>query len=241
MRVSVVLPTYEEARNIVDLIRAIIENIPAGWAYEVIVADDNSPDQTYEVVRAAFETDPWVVPLLRTADRGLAKAIRCGIEAAHGEQILVMDSDFTHDPVEIPKLLHVAEKYDIVSASRFCPGGNMQDTKHYLASLLFNWFVRGVIRTQVQDNLGGYFTMARRNLDLLPWDRIFFGYGDYFFRLLHHAQRQDLTIVEVPARYRLRDRGESKSNFGKLLFKYTAAVLQLRARGLERGATVEKS
>jgi len=234
MKVSVILPTYEEAGNIVDLIRAIIESFPAGWEHEIVVADDNSPDQTFEVVKAAFEGNPGVVPLLRTTDRGLAKAIRAGIEVSRGEQILVMDSDFTHDPVEIPKLLHVAEKYDIVSASRFCPGGNMQDTKHYLASLLFNWFVRGVIRTQVQDNLGGYFTMSRRNLDLLPWDRIFFGYGDYFFRLLHHAQQRGLSIVEVPARYRVRRRGDSKSNFGKLLVDYTAAVIQLRVRGHRR-------
>jgi dolichol-phosphate mannosyltransferase len=98
MKVSVILPTYEEAGNIVDLIRAIIESFPAGWEHEIVVADDNSPDQTFEVVKAAFEGNPGVVPLLRTTDRGLAKAIRAGIEVSRGEQILVMDSDFTLFP-----------------------------------------------------------------------------------------------------------------------------------------------
>ena len=100
-----------------------------------------------------------------------------------------MDTDFTHDPAEIPKLLHVGEVYDIVSGSRFCAGGSMQDTQHYLSSLAYNWMIRLVLRTQIQDNLGGYFTMRREKLRQLPLDLIFCGYGDYFFRLLHCARK----------------------------------------------------
>lgn len=229
MKVSVILPTYNEAGNIVELVHSIIENIPTGWDYEIIVVDDNSPDQTYPIVQSAFKDNPAVVPVLRTTDRGLAKSIRTGIEKARGDQILVMDTDFTHDPAEIPKMLHVSRVYDIASGSRFCPGGSMQDTKHYTASLMYNWFMRLVLRTQVQDNLGGFFTISKEKLELLPFDRIFFGYGDYYFRLLHYAQKRGLTVVEVPAQYRVRDKGESKSNFAKLLFSYTRAMLALKA------------
>jgi dolichol-phosphate mannosyltransferase len=228
MKVSVVLPTYNESGNIVPLIRGIIRNIPADWSHEIIVVDDNSPDRTYELVRATFREVPQVMALLRTTDRGLARAIRAGLERAGGDQVLVMDTDFTHDPVEIPRLLHVGQVYDLVSGSRFCPGGNMQDTRHYLASMLFNWGLRVLLRTQVQDNLGGYFTMRRERLMRLPLDRIFFGYGEYFFRLIHHAQRQGLSVVEIPAVYRARTAGASKSNFGRLLITYTLAALALR-------------
>ena len=125
-------------------------------------------------------------------------------------------------------MLHVGQVYDIVSGSRFCPGGNMQDTRHYIASLVYNWLVRLILRTQIQDNLGGFFTMRKKDLDRLPFDRIFFGYGDYYFRLLHYAQRRGMRIVEIPAQYRARDEGSSKSNFMKLLLSYTSAVIKLR-------------
>jgi dolichol-phosphate mannosyltransferase len=226
--VSIVLPTYNESGNIVGLIEEIIRRIPPGWAHEIIVVDDNSPDGTYDLVRGTFAGNAAVVPVLRTTDRGFARSIRTGIERATGDQILVMDTDFTHDPVEIPRLLHVAQVYDIVSGSRFSPGGNMQDRPHYLASLAYNWLMRILLRTQVQDNLGGYFTMSRRKLLSLPLDAIFFGYGDYFFRLLFFAQRARLTIVEIPAVYQVRHKGVSKSNFFGMLWSYTAAVVKLR-------------
>src|SRR5260221_2574690 len=228
MKVSIVLPTFNEAGNIVSLVRAILDAVPKAWEPEVIVVDDNSPDGTHAQAAKAFAGDARVVPILRTTDRGFAKSIRAGIERATGDKIVVMDTDFTHDPKELPKLLHVGQVYDMVSASRFCPGGAMQDIQHYLASLAFNWFLRVLLRTQVQDNLGGYFVLARNALDGLPFDRIFHGYGEYYFRLLHFVQQRGCSIVEIPAIYRVRTSGESKSTFMKMFFTYSFAALRLR-------------
>lgn len=230
MKVSVILPTYNEAGNIVALVREIISHIPGEWAYEIVVVDDNSPDGTYQAVKTAFNDNEAVVAVLRTKDRGFAKSIRAGIEAAQGEQIIVMDTDFTHDPVEIPRLLHIAKVYDIVSGSRFCSGGNMQDVQHYIASMLYNWVLRLVLHTQVQDNLGGYFTIRKEKLMQLPLDKIFFGYGEYFFRVLHFAKQKELSIVEIPALYRARHAGTSKSNFFKMLITYFCEAIKLKWR-----------
>jgi len=227
MKVSVILPTYNEANNIINLINAIMANVPTFWDLEILVVDDNSPDRTYNLVCETFKDNPDVFPILRTTDRGLAKSIRAGIEKASGDQILVMDTDLTHDPVEIPKMLHVGQVYDIVSGSRFCPGGNMDSTKHYYASLLYNWCLRLVLRTQIQDNLGGFFTTGKVKLLNLPLDDIFFGYGDYYFRLLYYAEKNGFTIAELPAQYHTRFKGNSKSNFTKLLLSYTIAVIRL--------------
>ncbi|HXT16697.1 MAG TPA: glycosyltransferase [Gemmatimonadaceae bacterium] len=227
-KVSVILPTYNESGNIVRLIGRIIENVPAALSYEIVVADDNSPDGTYDLVRETFGDDSAVIAIKRTKDRGLAASIRTGIEASSGDQVIVMDTDFTHDPDEIPRLLHVAEVYDVVSGSRFCPGGNMQDVGHYLASMAYNVYLRLLLRTQIQDNMGGYFTMSREKLNQLPFDSIFFGYGDYFFRLLHFAQKAGMSVVEIPAIYRARTAGTSKSSFLRMLFTYTRSALQLR-------------
>lgn len=230
MKVSVILPTYNEAGNIVRLVEEIASRIPADWEPEILVVDDNSPDGTYRVASERFAGDAGVRTILRTKDRGFAKSIRHGIESATGDYVVVMDTDLTHDPAEIPCMLHVAAVYDIVSGSRFCAGGNMQDTKHYLASLLYNWFIRIILRTQVQDNLGGYWVMKRSELMALPFDEIFYGYGEYFFRLLHFAQKRGLRIVEIPTLYRARTYGSSKSNFLKMLFTYSRAALAVRAQ-----------
>lgn len=235
-QVSVILPAYNEADNIVTLVRAIKAAIPDRFRQEILVVDDNSPDGTYRIVHDTFLNDSSVIPILRTKDRGFAKSIRCGLEQAGGNRIIVMDSDLTHDPAEIPRLLHVGEIYDIVSGSRFCAGGRMVDNAHYVASLVYNWVLRLVLRTQVQDNLGGYYTARRDALLRLPLDEIFYGYGEYYFRLLHFAQKANLTVVEVPALYLPRGSGSSKSNWLRMIFTYTVAAvrLKLRARQMQR-------
>jgi dolichol-phosphate mannosyltransferase len=228
--VSIILPTYNESGNITKLVGAVAENIPSGWDYQILVVDDNSPDDTLGAVTRTFGNDPRVVPVLRTTDRGFAKSIRAGIEQATGEQIIIMDSDLTHDPIEIPKLLHVGVVYDFVSGSRFCAGGRMVDTTHYVLSMGYNWLLRLLIRTQVQDNLGGYYTVRRDLLLSLPLDEIFFGYGDYYFRLLHFVQKSGFSIVEVPAAYLLRSEGKSKSNWTRMLITYTLGAIRLKRR-----------
>lgn len=230
MRLSVILPTYNESENICALIEKIEESIPEKWAHEIIVIDDNSPDKTYEIVKRKFVQNNCVKCILRTTERGLANSIGEGVKAATGSHIIVMDTDFTHDPSEIPKMLHIAELYDIVSGSRFCAGGMTDSLFHYMASLVFNWFIRVVLRTQIQDNLGGFFVIKKEKLDLLPFHAIFFGYGDYFFRLLNYSQRVGMSIIEIPTNYENRKKGVSKSRFTRLLFFYTFQVIKHRLK-----------
>ena len=238
MTVSIILPTYNEAENIVPLIERLKSKIPSAVPYEIIVVDDNSPDGTFAVLLEAY-SDPFVIPVLRTRDRGLAKSIRAGIERSTGSHILVMDTDFTHSPDVLPQMLHLAQVYDLVVGSRFCSGGGMADVPHYLASMAFNWMLRIVLRTQVQDSLSGFFAIKRSSLSSLPLDAIFCGYGDYFFRLLFYAQRNGSSIIEMPVVYDDRSKGQSKSVFWRLLFSYTAALLRLRLKRHQRGREAE--
>lgn len=232
MKVSVILPTFNEAGNIVELIGAIKKQVPASWEQEIVVVDDNSRDGTLDLVREAWGDDPVVKTILRTSDRGLGASIGAGIQAATGDYVLIMDTDFTHRPEEIPSMLHVVQITDLVSGSRFCPGGSLADTGHYIASFVYNLFVRLIIRTQIQDNLGGFWVARAALIRRLPFDEIFFGYGDYYFRLLHFAQYAGMKVIELPAEYCERNAGKSKSNFGKLLFQYSTMVLKLALRSI---------
>jgi dolichol-phosphate mannosyltransferase len=229
MDVSVILPTYNESKNIVPLIEAIQQKLgQADISHEVLVVDDNSPDGTANVVRERFASDARVRLFVRTEERGLATAIAHGIRQAQGESVAVMDTDFNHDPAMLPQMVKFLEYYDIIIGSRFVMGGGMEEQWRYNASFLFNLFVRIVLHTQIQDNLCGFFTMRRDKLLALDIARIFRGYGDYFMHLLYLAWRKKYTMLEVPTFYILRRHGQSKSRFFHMLFSYTKAALKIR-------------
>ncbi len=247
--VSVVLPTYNERDNICDLIDAVRMHLtPAEWRYEIVVADDDSPDGTAGAVRerygldgsldAAVELDDQgkgaLRLIVRQANKGLAFAIRDGIEHSAGHTLVVMDTDFNHDPAMIPQMVDLLRYYDLVIGSRFVMRGGMEDAVRYRLSLLYNIFIRFIFQTQVQDNLSGFFALRRERFEELApiADRIFYGYGDYFIRLLLVAWRHDWRILEVPVFYILRRHGDSKTGFWRIFTEYTAAVIRLRLRGI---------
>jgi dolichol-phosphate mannosyltransferase len=247
--VSIVLPTYNERDNIIDLIEAIVRQLePVGASYEVLVVDDNSPDGTADLVRerfgltqsaesrweGAWAASGWVRVVVRSVDKGLAKSIRHGLEVAHGKTLVVMDTDFNHDPAMIPQMVDLLRYYDLVIGSRFVMRGGMEDSVRYSLSFAYNIFIRALFRTQIQDNLSGFFAVRQAQLfQLTPiFDKIFYGYGDYFIRLLLVAWRRDWKILEVPVFYILRRHGASKTGFWRIFRDYTIAVLRLRIQGL---------
>ena len=229
MDVSVVLPTYNECGNIVPLIEAIQHELgEAGISYEVIVVDDDSPDGTAQAVQEDLSDGANVRLLVRTEEHGLATAIAHGIRHAQGDAVAVMDTDFNHDPSLLPQMVKFLEYYDIVIGSRFTMGGGMEERWRYLASFIFNFFVRLVLRTQIQDNLCGFFAMRRNKLLSMDLERIFRGYGEYFMHLLFAAWKKDFTMLEVPAFYRVRTYGRSKSRFFHMLYSYTSTAIKVR-------------
>jgi dolichol-phosphate mannosyltransferase len=247
--VSIILPTYNERDNICDLIEAIrLSLAPQVISYEILIVDDSSPDGTAEAVRARYglpcsdecalfdgdESKGLLRLIVRTRDKGLAFAIRHGIESATGRTLVVMDTDFNHDPALIPQMVDLLRYYDLVIGSRFVMRGGMEDWSRYRFSMLYNYFIRFLFQHQIQDNLSGYFAVRRgRLLELKPrFDRIFYGYGDYFIRLLVLAWRNNWMILEVPVFYILRRHGSSKTGFWPILRDYTRAVLRLRILGV---------
>jgi dolichol-phosphate mannosyltransferase len=229
MNVSVVLPTYNERNNIIDLVDAIeAEASPLVTHLQIVVVDDNSPDGTADAVRQRAQKPGGCVDLyVRTEERGLASAIKYGLQRCQGDVVVVMDTDFNHDPKMIPQMIELLKHYDIVIGSRFVMGGGMEEELRYKFSFLYNLFIRVTIRTQVQDNLSGFFAMRRDKLMALNLDTIFRGYGEYFIRLLYVAWRHHYNMLEVPVFYVLRRHGQSKSRFLNMLRDYTLCVLGL--------------
>lgn len=246
---SIVLPTFNERDNICDLIDAIEEELrDTGLVYEVLVMDDNSPDGTAGVLQQRYnlqhqEAQVWDARLndqatmrlvVRTRDRGLAQSIRHGLEMARGDTLVVMDTDFNHDPAMIDQMVDLLRYYDLVIGSRFVMQGGMEDALRYRLSFFYNVFIRALFMTQIQDHLSGFFAVRRVRLFELEssFDRIFYGYGDYFIRLLVLAWRRRWKILEVPVFYILRRHGDSKTGFWRIFRDYTVAVMRLRLWGI---------
>ena len=228
--ISIVLPTYNEAGHIVELIREILSVAEEReLESEIILVDDNSPDGTAKVVQEFFKNDPRIKICVREKERGLASAIKFGIEKATKENLVFMDSDFNHDPRVIPMLLHQLENFNIAVGSRFVAGGGMKGSQfRYWGSYFFNTFVKIVLQIKTNDNLSGFFATPKKVIENFNSEEIFKGYGDYFIRLLYEAGRRNLSIIEIPVVYQERHSGKSKTNFLLHLWRYIKTVVKLR-------------
>jgi len=146
-----VLPTYNEAGNIEAFVEAVRPKLPA--SARVLVVDDNSPDGTGEIADRLAAEDERVAVLHRPHKEGLGPAYIAGFKRALGEGaglILEMDSDFSHDPAYLPRLLEAGERADLAIGSRYVDGGGVGD-----------W---SMLRRAISRGGSAYARMARRRL-----------------------------------------------------------------------------
>lgn len=222
--ISVVLPAYNERENVPRLIAAI-HDVLASRDHEILLVDDDSPDGTAQIVKGMKL--PYVHIVTRTGPRGFAASIFDGIIAARGEILIVMDSDFNHQPQYLPFMIDGLKYYDCVSASRFLYGGEMEGWLRFKASWVFNIFTRLLTGGQVTDSLYGFFAIRRDILARCPQDRIFWGYGDYCIRLMFFLQKMKASILQFPAVNGRRLGGQANSRLLRVLIQYTREVLRL--------------
>jgi len=227
--ISVILPTYNESGNIIELIdRILFVTGNKSIKCEVVVVDDNSPDGTAERVRKYFCAIGDVKLIVRNRERGLATAIKRGILEASKDIVVVMDTDFNHNPEKIAMMVKYLEDFDIVIGSRYVGGGGMKGPRiRYWGSYLFNAFIKLMLGVRTNDNLSGFFASRKSLFSEIPMDIVFQGYGDYFIRLLYFINKNNFSILEIPVVYEERFSGESKTNFLRHLVNYTVTVFKL--------------
>ncbi|WP_322410764.1 glycosyltransferase family 2 protein [Microbacterium invictum] len=215
MQLSIIVPTFNEAPNIPELVArvsAAVEGIDA----EIIVVDD-STDDTPAVVETVAATAPIPVRLIHRAKRtgGLGGAVMAGMEAAAADACLVMDADLQHPPEKIPELYRrfIEGDVDVVIASRYAGGGTsggLADRTRVLVSSASTALTKAMfpIRLhEVTDPMTGFFLIDRRAVDpstLMPRG---------FKILLEILARRSLRIAEVPFDFAERHAGRSKASF----------------------------
>jgi dolichol-phosphate mannosyltransferase len=204
--VSIVLPTYNEKENIIEAVNNIIRHI--GDPVEVIVVDDDSPDQTYRIVTEMGDERVKVIRRLRT--RGLASAINRGIIESRGEIIGWMDADVSMPADLLPIMIENLGDHDVVIGSRYVEGGRDDRSRlRVITSRLINGLASLVLGYGIKDYDSGFIVMKRQVLDsvtLMPT-----GHGSYFIEFIYACCRKGLKVLEVPYTFRDREKGTSKS------------------------------
>jgi len=211
-----ILPTYNEAENIEPLVRAVLPHLAsAGVEHTILVVDDNSPDGTGAIAdRLAEELAPVRV-LHRPQKQGLGRAYLAGFGVALAERadlILEMDSDFSHDPADVPRLLAATGAADLVLGSRYVPGGGVEDwgIVRRMLSRGGSAYARLVLGVPVRDLTGGFKCFHRRVLETIDLDGVHAaGYG-FQIELTYRAVQAGFTVAEVPITFRERRVGRSK-------------------------------
>jgi dolichol-phosphate mannosyltransferase len=216
--VTVILPTYNEAGNIVPLVEAIHHTITL--PHEIIVVDDNSPDGTSRLVQELMDSSriPGLRLETRMADRGLRKSIWRGIELASGDTVVWMDCDFSMPPQKIPELIEkVQEGYDIAVGSRFVAGGSAKQGtfrapgESFIVTALsriLSLVLRITLSPRIHDYTSGFIAIRR---DIFRRIRLTGDYGEYFMDLIVRAILLGFSFVEIPYVNEVRRVGESKT------------------------------
>lgn len=213
MRTLVVLPTYEEAENIAEVLRRLKAAVPAA---DVLVVDDSSPDGTAAVAKVAGAELGGVDVMIRAGKAGLGSAYRAGFAEGirRGYDILVeMDSDLSHDPAALPTLLRAVQAgADLAVGSRYIPGGSIPQWS-FRRRALSRWgnrYAGFALGLPVADATSGYRAyraemVGRIDLPSVRAD----GYG-FQIEMAYRVARQGGRIVESPIEFVDRERGTSK-------------------------------
>lgn len=232
-RPLVVIPTYNEAENLPELIPTIL-----GYEerFEVLVVDDNSPDGTASLVKEMMRTEPRIHLIERKAKMGLGTAYVAGFKYALEKQfdyIFEMDADFSHDPAELRTLLKKAQEYDLVIGSRYISGVNVVNwpMRRLLLSYSANLYTRIITGMHVRDATSGFKCFRREVLESINLDSIHSNGYAFQIEMDFLAWKKGFRVHEIPIVFVDRRVGVSKMS-KNIVYEAAWVVWKLKFRSL---------
>lgn len=233
-QVSILVPTYNESQNIVGLLRSVAEHLPKNLRVETIVIDDNSPDGTGRIVedyiRNVQRAANHAIGIVhRRAREGLGSAILKGLQHSTGSSIVVLDSDFSHPPSLIPKLIEAIRHphCDIAVASRYVEGGAVRGwpLRRKVLSRVATRIAKTGLGVEQDDPMSGFFAFKKSVVAGLKLD----GLG-YKMLLEILVKARGASVREIPYTFTDRRAGSSKLGAGTVL-DYGRSVWRLYRYG----------
>ena len=216
MKPLVISPTYNEKRNIKELIARISQ---LNCVLDILIIDDNSPDGTGEIVKKLMETNDRIYLIEREEKLGLGTAYCRGFQWAlerDYDPIIQMDADLSHNPDDIPRLIDASESCDSVIGSRYIEGVNVVNwpMRRLLLSYFANWYARAVIRLPIMDLTGGFKCIRRRVLKEIDFSKIRSEGYSFQIEMNFLAWIKGFKLTEIPIVFTDRTVGESKMHRG---------------------------
>lgn len=260
---SVIIPTYNEYENILQLVEIIKDMLPDDLFTEIIIVDDNSPDGTGRLIASyiedaltkvcsgikqahenssnfAIKTRESIVRLVRRENKsGLISAILQGIKSSTGRYILVMDADFSHPPETVPLLINelLRDPNCIVVASRYTRGGSIRGWPYkrlLLSRLAAKIAIHGLKLCNIRDPISGFFAFPRHIIENIRFDT-------YGYKLLLEilVKAKGVRVKEIPYTFIDRKSGESKLD-NRVMLDYVKAVWYLYRYGRKSKPVIAK-
>jgi dolichol-phosphate mannosyltransferase len=211
--VWLVLPTYNEAENIEDFVAAARAALPADG--RILIVDDNSPDGTGAIADRLAAASEGVEVLHRPRKEGLGFAYIAGFRrvlAGEASLICQMDSDFSHDPADLPRLIAAAADADLVIGSRYVKGGGVTEwgLVRRMISRGGSVYARTILGLDLRDLTGGFKCFRREALEAVELDTVpAHGYA-FQIETTFRVAEAGFSVREVPILFRDRRAGSSK-------------------------------
>lgn len=230
MKILIVLPTYNEAKNIEEVINRLLKFEPA----DILVVDDSSPDRTSQIVKEIMKEEKRVNLIERPKKLGLGTAYITGFKWGlnkNYDYFFEMDADLSHDPTEIPNFLKkLKEGYDVVVGSRYVNNTISVvgwDFKRLLLSKFANWYARKILGIKMSDITSGYRIYSRKALEKIDLDSIRSNGYAFQIEMIYWAVRSSLKVAEIPIIFYERNSGSSKMS-KKIALEAAIVVWKLR-------------
>jgi dolichol-phosphate mannosyltransferase len=233
MKALVITPTYNEIENIERLLTSALQQHPA---IEILIIDDNSPDDTGKAVETMMESDPRIHLIRRPGKMGLGSAYVTGFKYAlkNGfDYILEMDADFSHNPIDLPRLLETAQKYDLAIGSRYCNGINIINwpIERLMISYFASKYVRMITGMPIKDPTGGFKCFNRKVLEAIDLDNIHSEGYSFQIEMNYKAFMKGFTLKEISIVFTERVNGHSKMS-RKIVYEAAWMVWRLKLLAL---------
>lgn len=235
-RVAVVIPTYNEKDNIEKITSAIFGILPQA---EIVIVDDASPDGTGIIGERLLSQNDHIHVIHRTGKRGLGLAYIDGFKFVlnnlDSEYIFEMDADFSHNPQYLPIFLHYAQKYKLVTGSRFLRRVTIKNRPLWrnIISKITRWFVNILTGIKLTDVTTGFKCFRRSLLEKIDLDKIeSTGYA-FQIEVSYFVRKLDTHIKEIPILFLKRTADASKMST-RIMLEGIYLVLKLSLQRLRR-------
>lgn len=225
MRLSVISPTLNEAKNVPLLVEQIAHAL-RDIDYEILIVDDNSPDLTWSIVKEISALNPRVRVLRRMENHGLGAAVMDGFDAARGDVVACIDADLQHDPAILSRMLDELQNgADVVVGSRHVEGGSTGEWSVFrrFQSWIATKTAQLVLGVRLKDPMSGYFLVWRKDFSEIKQHLDGKGFK-ILLEIVAHLHTPE--VKEVPYTFRRRTHGESKLS-SRVILQYFHQVWRL--------------